>query len=112
MQAGPQARPLDAARLARDHQAATKAPRAELERLRDRGYTFKQAMPVAVSNALRDESLEVAIFYREVFREQQGLWAVSYSRAPWPANRRATIVALDVDRSSPARPRGAAPVAA
>jgi hypothetical protein len=86
--------------------------RVELERLRDRGYTLRQAWLPAVNAALRSEQVQTAVFYRQVFNEQRPLWAVSYSRAPWPANRRPTVDVLDEDRSSPARPRGATPVLA
>jgi hypothetical protein len=45
--------------------------RTELERLRDRGYTFKQAWRPAVNAALRDENVHVAVFWRRAWREQR-----------------------------------------
>jgi hypothetical protein len=86
--------------------------RLELQRLRDRGYTFRQAWPAAVTHALRGEHVDVAIFYRQAWSEQRPVWSVSYSRLPWPANRRPTVDAFDEDRSKSARARGAAPVLA
>jgi hypothetical protein len=78
-----------------------KKPRAELQRLRDQGLSFKSAWPIAMSSALRDEPLSAAIWWRTTFSEQRTVWAVSYSRAPWPAKQRPTLFASDDDQSLP-----------
>jgi hypothetical protein len=65
-----------------------------------------------VNAALAGESLNNSVFWRACFAEQKPLWAVSYSRAPWPANRRPTIDGFDEDHSSSARKTGAPPVLA
>ena len=45
--------------------------RSELERLRDRGLTFKQAWPAAVSRALRDEPMRTKLFWRQAWLQQR-----------------------------------------
>lgn len=86
--------------------------RTELERMRDRGHRFRSAWPAAANEALRGENAHAAIFWRATFAEQRPIWAVSYSRTPWPVNRRPALAPFDQDRSGPARPTAAAPVLA
>lgn len=62
--------------------------RHKLEALRRRGYSFRQAWPVAVSRAVSDLPVREQVFWRRTWnREQRQAWAVSYSRVPWPVKR-------------------------
>ena len=90
----------------------TQKLRAELEQLRERGLTFTSAWPVAMGIALGDETSQSAVWWRQAWREQPSLWAVSYSRAPWPAAKRSGLTMFDEGRSGPARATGRAPLAA
>jgi hypothetical protein len=78
--------------------------RRELERLRDRGISFSAAWPGAISVALRGETLASAIWWRKTFGEQRHVWRGSYSRAPWPANRRPVLAPFDYDDGDPRVP--------
>src|SRR4051794_15743940 len=74
--------------------------RAELQQHRARGHWFNAAWPAAVSAALRDEHVEVAVFWGWCWQtEQRQLWATAYPRAPWPANQRPALATPDDDRS-------------
>jgi hypothetical protein len=68
--------------------------RRTLEEQRDHGRSFRQAWPVAMNVALADAGM-AADFWRQVFTDQRGVWATSYSRAPWPANRLPALWPLD-----------------
>jgi hypothetical protein len=59
--------------------------RGELERLRSRGLSFKRAWPVAVSRALRDESMTSTLFWGQAWAEQRHVWRLNYSRTKWVA---------------------------
>lgn len=61
--------------------------RLALEQQRDCGRPFKTAWLIAVNAALQDQD-GLAPVWRRIFNEQRQVWATSYSRAPWPANRR------------------------
>jgi hypothetical protein len=78
--------------------------RRELERLRDRGISFTEAWPVAISVAVRGERHSSAIWWRTTFAEQRHVWTGSYSRAPWPANRRPVLAPFDYDDGDPRVP--------
>jgi hypothetical protein len=58
--------------------------RLELQRLRARGLTFTKAWPIATGIALRDESVETALFWRRAWAQQRSCWLLSYSRTKWP----------------------------
>jgi hypothetical protein len=55
-----------------------------------------------MSHALRGEPLAAAGFWPRTRTAQRGVWACSYSRAPWRAKRRPTLFTPDDDQSFPA----------
>lgn len=73
--------------------------RAELERQRDRGRTFRKAWPVALSVALADLPLAEATSWRRIFTETRGAWASAYGRLPFPVASGPTF-ALDEERTA------------
>lgn len=79
--------------------------RRELERQRDRGHSFRVAWPSAMSCALAGLGRSESIFWRRTFSEQRAVWAVSYSRAPWPANDLPRLSPVDHEHRERARGR-------
>ena len=67
------------------------ALRIELQQQRDRGRSFRQAWPIAMSRALADLGVNEQVFWRRTWADQKAVWATSYSRAPWPANNRPAL---------------------
>ena len=63
----------------------------ELEAQRGRGRPFRIAWPIAMSAALRDLGVQEQVWWRRTFNEQKQVWQTSYSRLPWPANRRPAL---------------------
>lgn len=57
--------------------------RHELERLRRRGLSFRQAWPVAQTAALRASGVREGVFWRGAWREQRQVWAGYYSGVTW-----------------------------
>jgi hypothetical protein len=69
--------------------------RTELERQREMGRLWRHAWPAAMRAALYGLPPVEQASWRKVFMATREHWSASYSRAPWPSNRRPALTVLD-----------------
>jgi hypothetical protein len=63
--------------------------------MRRRGFSFKQAWPVAQHRALRHEDAYTASWWRGTWREQWAVWQANFSRTAWPSHRRPALDTIE-----------------